>query len=78
MARDSAGGMGNIDVDIAGAADSLIGDVMVTVIVVAVVMLMSACQWASDIVWDIRGGWISGRGRIGRYREVWGRRYRSG
>ena len=59
--------MGNIDVDIAGAADSLTGDVMVTVIVVVVVM----SAWASNIVWGIKKR-ESGRGRTGRYREVWG------
>ena len=67
LARDSIGGMGNIDVDIAGAADSLTGDVMVTVIVVVVVM----SAWASNIVWGIKKR-ESGRGRTGRYREVWG------
>jgi hypothetical protein len=53
--------MGNFDVDIAGAADSLTGDVMVTVIVVVVVM----SAWASNIVWGIKKR-ESGRGRTGR------------
>jgi hypothetical protein len=42
--------VGNVDVNIVGAADSLTGDVMLMLIVV--VVLMSA--WVSSRVWDIR------------------------
>jgi hypothetical protein len=48
LAQDSAAGVGNFDVDIVGAADSLTGDVIVMLIVV----LMSV--WVSRRVWDIR------------------------
>ena len=52
LARDSAGGVENFDVDIAGAADSLTGDVMVTVIIIVVVVLMSASVSYSARVWS--------------------------